>query len=175
MIYVEVFLAFFVPNIIGYGGGPATIPLIEHEVVNNYGWMTKAEFSEVLAIGNTLPGPIATKMAAYVGYEVAGIAGAAIAIIATVGPAVFLMLVLLKILHTYRHSTRIKRLSSFVLPAITVLMGALTVDFFVESWHTIGTVATISIAVVSLILLEKFKIHPAFVIVGGLAVGALLL
>lgn len=40
MIYWDLFLAFFIPNIIGYGGGPAIIPLIEAEVVGRYGWMT---------------------------------------------------------------------------------------------------------------------------------------
>lgn len=175
MIYVQIFLAFFIPNILGYGGGPATIPLVEHEVVENYEWMTKAEFSEVLAMGNALPGPIATKMAAYVGYEIGGFWGAAIALLATVAPSVFLMIMLLKILHMYKNSPRVKRLSSYVLPAITVLMGALTVDFFMESWNAIGVLVTIAMAVVSYILLEKVKLHPAFVIVGGLALGALFL
>lgn len=175
MTYVNLFLAFFFPNIIGYGGGPATIPLIEHEVVEKYGWMTKSEFSEVLALGNALPGPIATKMAAYIGYEVAGVLGSAVALLATVGPSVLLMIVLLKILHVYRNSPRVKRLSSFVLPAIAVLMGALTVDFFIESASNIGIVLTIVFAVVSYILLEKVKLNPAFVIVAGLACGALLL
>ena len=63
MIYVEIFLAFFIPGIVGYGGGPASIPLIEYEVVERYGWLTVDEFAEVLALGNALPGPIATKMA----------------------------------------------------------------------------------------------------------------
>lgn len=175
MTYIELFLAFFVPNIIGYGGGPATIPLIEHEVVEKYGWMTKSEFSEVLALGNALPGPIATKMAAYIGFEVAGVFGSFIALFATVGPSVILMLALLKVLHMYRNSPRVKRLSSFVLPAIAVLMGALTIDFFVESERNIGIWLTAAFAVVSYILLEKVKLHPAFVIVGGLAIGALLL
>ncbi|RKJ34138.1 chromate transporter, partial [Butyricicoccus sp. 1XD8-22] len=75
MIYIQIFLAFFYPGILGYGGGPATIPLIEHEVVENYGWMTTSEFSEVLALGNSLPGPIATKMAGFIGYEVGGVLG----------------------------------------------------------------------------------------------------
>lgn len=175
MTYVQLFLAFFFPNIIGYGGGPATIPLIEHEVVEKYGWMTKSEFSEVLALGNALPGPIATKMAAYIGYDVAGVFGAAIALFATVAPSVLLMIALLKVLHMYRNSPRVKRLSSFVLPAIAVLMGALTIDFFVESEKNIGIWLTIAFAVVSYVLLEKVKVHPAFVIVGGLAIGALLL
>ena len=54
MIYVDIFLAFFIPGIIGYGGGPASIPLIENQVVSTYGWMTTAEFSDTLALGNAL-------------------------------------------------------------------------------------------------------------------------
>jgi len=57
MIYIKIFWAFFIPGILGYGGGPASIPLIENEVVDRYDWMTVNEFSEVLAMGNALPGP----------------------------------------------------------------------------------------------------------------------
>ena len=84
MIYWQLFLAFFIPGILGYGGGPASIPLVEHEVVEKYEWMTTQEFSEVVALGNSLPGPIATKMAGYIGYTEGGILGAVIALFATV-------------------------------------------------------------------------------------------
>ncbi len=75
MIYWQLFLAFFIPNIVGYGGGPAIIPLIENEVVGTYGWMTHQQFAETLALGNALPSPIATKMAGYIGYAIAGVGG----------------------------------------------------------------------------------------------------
>lgn len=104
MIYWELFLAFFIPNIIGYGGGPAIIPLIEAEVVGRYDWMTAQTFAETLALGNALPSPIATKMAGYVGYEVAGIGGAFIAVAATVIPTLLLMLGALGLLYRHRDS-----------------------------------------------------------------------
>ncbi len=75
-IYIDIFLAFFIPNIVGYGGGPAIIPLIEAQVVGQYQWMDAARFAEILALGNALPSPIATKMAGYIGYEVGGVFGA---------------------------------------------------------------------------------------------------
>lgn len=87
MIYIDIFLAFFIPGIIGYGGGPASIPLIENQVVSTYGWMTTAQFSDTLALANALPGPIATKLAGYIGYEQGGVLGAVIALFATVGPS----------------------------------------------------------------------------------------
>lgn len=175
MIYVQLFMAFFFPGILGYGGGPASIPLIEHEVVDNYGWMSTAQFSEVLALGNALPGPIATKMAGYIGYEVAGVGGAIVALAATVLPSLLLMIVLLGILYKNRSSIKVKRLTSFVLPTIAVLLGVLTFDFFHTSYQSIGIYSTLLIAAVSYFLLEKWKVHPAFVIVGGLFVGAVFL
>jgi chromate transporter len=173
MIYLQIFIAFFIPGIVGYGGGPASIPLIEHEVVNRYGWMTTSEFSEILALGNALPGPIATKMAGYIGYEVGGVFGAVVGVFATVGPSLILMILLLQLIYKYKDSPRVKRLSKFVLPAVAILMAELTIDFFRTSYHSSGIWATLFIAVVSFFMLEKWKIHPAFVIVGGLAVGAL--
>lgn len=175
MIYLQIFLAFFIPGIVGYGGGPASIPLVEHEVVSRYGWMTTSEFSEILALGNALPGPIATKMAGYIGYEVGGVLGAFVAVFATVGPSLFLMIVLLQLILRYKDSERVKRLSKIVLPAVAVLMGTLAFDFFRTSFTSNGLIETIFIAIITLLLLEKWKIHPAFVIVGGLAFGALFL
>lgn len=175
MLYLQIFWAFFLPNLIGYGGGPATIPLIENEVVQTYGWMTTAEFSDTLALGNALPGPIATKMAAFVGFELGGVLGAVIAVLATVGPSLAAMMILLNILYRNRNSPRVKRLSSFVLPAVAVLMANLTFDFVATSVKFIDWLPTIVIMVVSYFALEKWKVHPAIVIVVGLIGGALFL
>ncbi|MFC5559027.1 chromate transporter [Ureibacillus thermophilus] len=175
MIYIQIFLAFFYPGILGYGGGPASIPLIEHEVVDKYGWMTTTEFSEVLALGNALPGPIATKMAGYIGYEVGGIFGAIVALLATVGPSLLAMLILLNILYRFRQSPRVKRLSSFVLPAIAVLLAEMTFDFVKTSYDMIGFIASILLIIGAYVALEKLKIHPAYVVMIGLIIGGLFL
>lgn len=175
MIYLQIFIAFLIPGIVGYGGGPASIPLIEHEVVERYGWMTTSEFSEVLALGNALPGPIVTKMAGYIGYEIGGVLGSVIAVIAATGPSLLFMIVLLQIIYRYKDSPKVKRLSKIVLPAIAVLMGTLTFDFFQTSYEQNGLGSTFIIALISLLLMEKLKIHPAFVIAGGLAAGAFFL
>ena len=175
MIYWQVFVAFFIPNIVGYGGGPAIIPLIENEVVGRYGWMSSQAFAETLALGNTLPSPIATKMAGYIGYDVAGIPGALIATFATIAPSLLLMLVALGTLYRYRDSLKVKSMSQWVRPVIMVLMAYLTWTFLVESlggaglWHTLG------IALVAAFLLLRIRLHPAFVITASLIYGGLFL
>lgn len=175
MIYWQIFLAFFIPGILGYGGGPASIPLIENEVVKKYGWLTVSEFSEVLALGNALPGPIATKMAGYIGYEQGGILGVFVAVFATVAPSLILMLLLLKLLNKYKASPRVKLMTNLVRPTIAVMLGIMAFRFFGESFDKIGSIQTALIAGISYLLLEKFKVHPAFVISGALVYGAIFL
>ncbi|RCW69832.1 chromate transporter [Saliterribacillus persicus] len=175
MIYWEIFMAFFIPGIIGYGGGPASIPLIQNEVVNRYEWLSINEFGEVLAIGNALPGPIATKMAGYIGYEQGGLLGAVVGTFATVAPSLILMIVLLSILYKYKNSPKVKRMTMFIRPTIAVLLGVMTYQFFFQSYQNEGWMQTAFLVVVSLLLLGKFKVHPAFVIIGALFYGAIFL
>ncbi|WP_269919907.1 chromate transporter [Caldifermentibacillus hisashii] len=175
MIYWNIFLAFFIPGILGYGGGPASIPLVENEVVDRYGWYTVQEFSQILALGNSLPGPIATKMAGYIGYDVGGVLGAIIAVFATVAPSLILMIILLKILLKYKNSPKVKRLTSYVRPIIAILLGVMAWDFFVESYEGIGIWQTIGIGVISFFMIERWRIHPAIVIVAAFVYGGLVL
>ncbi len=175
MIYFQIFLAFFIPGILGYGGGPASIPLIENEVVDRYDWMTVNEFSEVLAMGNALPGPIATKMAGYIGYSEGGILGAIVGVFAAVGPSLILMIGLLGLLMKFKDSPRVKRLTMVVRPVIAVLLGVMTYDFFFSSYKGVGLTQTILLGVISFVLMEKLKVHPAYVIAGALVYGALVL
>lgn len=175
MIYLSIFAAFFVPNIIGYGGGPAIIPLIEAEVVGRFGWMTATQFAETLAIGNALPSPIATKMAGQIGFEIAGVGGAIVALFATIAPSLILMLAALSLIHKFKDSPRVKRMSSWVRPVITVLMAYLVFSFFQESLSSAGIYHTAILTVLSALALILFKVHPAIVVTTSLVYGALLL
>src|SRR5690625_5932000 len=102
----DLFIAFFRAGMLGYGGGLSAIPLMHREVVTIYKWMDEEEFSDILALANTLPGPINTKLSGYIGYRVGGIGGLVISIIATVVPTALLMILLLTVLKD-RKSTRL--------------------------------------------------------------------
>ncbi|MGP4067143.1 chromate transporter [Halobacillus sp. B29] len=175
MIFWKLFVAFFIPGIIGYGGGPASIPLVENEVVGRFGWMSVTEFSEMLAMANALPGPIATKMAGFVGYQQAGVLGAVVGVFATVAPSLILMIVLLSFLYKFKDSPRVKRMTNLIRPAIAVLLGIMAYQFFGNSYESTGFLQTAILIIASFLLLEKVKLHPAFVILGSLIYGALFL
>ncbi|MFZ3577197.1 chromate transporter [Virgibacillus sp. DJP39] len=174
MKYWHIFLAFFIPGILGYGGGPASIPLVQNEVVK-YEWMSVQEFSEMLALANSLPGPIATKMAGYIGYDEGGILGAIIAVFAAVAPSLIIMILLVGVLYKYKDSSKVKRLTQYVRPVIAILLGVMAWNFFKESYEGIGLWQTGLITVSSYLLIERMKVHPAFVIAAALLYGGLLL
>ena len=62
-----------------FGGGYAMLALLEHEFVENKGWLTKEEFLNMLAIAESTPGPIAINSATFIGYKTAGVMGSAFA------------------------------------------------------------------------------------------------
>lgn len=170
---LELIAGFFIANALGYGGGPASIPLMYQEIVTHRHWTTDAEFSNILALGNTLPGPIATKIAAFVGYDVAGAVGALIALAATIVPSAVALIVLLRILRRYRQSAVVKGMTLLVQPVIAVLMLLLTWKMGQESTESLGLWQSLIIAAVALWAMEKRKIHPSLVILVAFAYGGL--
>ncbi|MBA4494664.1 chromate transporter [Paenactinomyces guangxiensis] len=170
----QIFLAFFRAGMLGYGGGPSSIPLIHREVVTRFGWMDDEEFSDILAIGNTLPGPIATKMAGYIGYRVAGVAGCLTGLCAMVLPTVILMIALLGIFAAYRNSPRFEGITHAVSPVVAVMLAVLAYSFFKKAWSNHYKWLTVFISAASTVAIVLLDIHPA-VVIGILLISTLLI
>lgn len=175
MIYLHIFWAFFVANLLGYGGGPSTIPLIQNEVVQHYGWMTNKEFGDLLAMANVLPGPIATKMGGYVGYEVGGVLGAVLALLATIGPSAIAVILLFTFANRFKDALQIKWMTRSVQPVIAVLLAVLAYQFLLSAFEEMGWIHLILLGAGSYFAMERRKIHPAIVIVASLFYGGFFL
>ncbi|BDR13491.1 MULTISPECIES: chromate transporter [unclassified Vibrio] len=161
--------AFFRIGLFGFGGGPTMIPLVHKEVVDNYKWMSDDEFANVLAIGNTLPGPIATKMAGYIGYKVGGKIGCINAVFMTIIPLIIVMIAGLGLLNEYRDKPWVAGMAQGVLPVVSWMMAKLTYDFLLKGYKALGAIATgIGIAL-SVLFIVVLGVHP------GLVVAAVLL
>lgn len=173
MKQLDLSIAFFRSGMLGYGGGPSSIPLVHKEVVERYKWMNDDEFADVLALGNTLPGPINTKMAGYIGYRVGGLLGMANAILSSILPTILLMIVLLTSLSSVKSLPWVAGMTKAVVPVVGVMMATLTWDFYKKSYQTLGKVKSGMIVVVSLLLLEVVHIHPG-ILIGAILVVALI-
>ena len=84
---LELFWVFFRIGLFTFGGGYAMISLIEHEIGERRGWIGLDELSEVFAIAESTPGPIAINCATYVGYRRCGTAGGVCATLGVVLPS----------------------------------------------------------------------------------------
>lgn len=67
-LYLKLFITFFKIGLFSFGGGYAMLPLIKQEVVINNTWLTISEFTDIIAISQVTPGPIAINSATYIGY-----------------------------------------------------------------------------------------------------------
>lgn len=75
MLFLQLFITFSKIGIFNFGGGYAMISLIQNEVVNKYHWLSTAEFTDIIAISQSTPGPIGINAATYTGYTAAINAG----------------------------------------------------------------------------------------------------
>ncbi|RSK28918.1 chromate transporter [Bacillus sp. HMF5848] len=169
MKQLNLFLAFLRVGLLGYGGGPSSIPLVHKEVVEKYKWMNDDEFADVLALGNTLPGPIATKMAGYIGYRVAGVLGMLNAVAATIVPTIILMILLLTTLTSFKDQPWVMGMTKAVVPVVGVMLATLTWDFFKKSKQSLGMKVALGLIAISVLVLQVLSLHP------GILIAALLL
>lgn len=167
----DLLVSFTRANILGFGGGPSVIPFIKAEVTNRHRWLSDDEFTSALAVGNTLPGPIATKLAAYIGFKVAGVLGATMALLGTVVPSGLAMVLLFSLLMRYQDHPFVKGCIRGVKPVIWVLFLLLVLEYV----KFIGSKSTGLFAVAAFTLIYLLQVHPVYVIVGSMILGGALL
>nr|WP_026009527.1 chromate transporter [Priestia filamentosa] len=171
--YKELIIAMVRTGILGFGGGPSVIPLIRHEAVSRYKWIEDDEFGEILAIANALPGPIATKMAAYLGYREKGALGAIVGVLAHILPTCLSMVVLLTVVNVLSYSTAVAGMIAAVMPVIAVMLGLMAYEFAAKAVKGLGKILGCILFIVTFLLLQTIALHPAFVIVIFLAYGTM--
>ena len=166
MIYFDIFMAFLRSGLLCFGGGPASIPFIHREVVDRYKWMDNEEFAEVAAIGNSLPGPINTKMAGYIGYKIGGYAGLMIGLVAVVIPTAVLMIGLLGVLSHFAHEPWARGMTRAMVPVVGVMLSVMCVQFVAVAAKGLGWPLTIAHMIIVAVLILFVVPHPAIVLAG---------
>jgi chromate transporter len=172
---MALFVAFARVGLLGFGGGPAMIPLIQAEVVDLHRWLGRAEFLDAFAFGNALPGPIATKLAGYVGYQVAGWPGALASLMGITAPTIVMIVALASLYQRHRERRVVQRFLFGVRPVVVALLALVVWDFAPTAlapdgvgW---GAWPLWLIAVAALVASLRTKLHPALLIVLGGALG----
>jgi chromate transporter len=175
----HIFILFTRVAIFSWGGGPASLALMQREVTS-VGWLTPDEFADGVAFCNALPGPTSPRVSAFIGYQLAGVPGAVAAATGTVVPTTVLLLVMLAFFSRVKDNPAVKSMLTAVRPVVVSLLIWTAYDMartvlsasklgwgtaMVQGWDKLAIVA------ISLALLTFTRVDPVFIIIGSAVFG----
>lgn len=172
MIYLQLFLSFLQIGALSFGGGYASMPLIEAQIVTGHGWLTMTEFSDLVTIAEMTPGPIAVNAATFVGTKVAGVLGALVATVGCILPACVLVTLIARLYLKYRNLTVLQSVLGSLRPAVVAMIASAGLTILMNAFWGGRTVVLantnyvmVAIFVLSFVLLRKTKLSPIAVMV----------
>ncbi len=122
-LYLRLFWEFFKTGLFAVGGGMATLPFL-YDISDRTGWFTHTQLADMIAVGESTPGPIGVNMATYVGYLTGGVGGAVVATVGLVAPSVIVILSVAAFLKAFRNSRYVAGAFYGLRPASTAMITA---------------------------------------------------
>ena len=182
-VYLELLWSFFQIGLFSVGGGYAAMPLIQAQVVEKHGWLTLAEFADIITIAEMTPGPVAINSATFVGMRIMGITGAIVATLGCIFPSCVIVTTLAYFYFKYRNVSVVQGVLAGLRPAVvaliasaglTILMlavfGGPSTGVFVFPLKKIDWIAVV-LFVAAFVLLRKTKLNPLFIMGGAGIIG----
>ena len=173
---LALFISYLKIGFFGFGGGYAMLSLIHSEVVVRNGWITNGEFTDIVAISQMTPGPIAINSATYIGYEVAGLFGSVVATVAVCLPAMTLMMLITHFFLRLEHNRYVRGVVMGMRPVVVGMIASAALLLilphdtegrsFIDGWSW----AIFAIA----LLLSARKANPILLIVASGVAGVLI-
>ena len=184
MIYLQLFLSFLQIGLFSFGGGYAAMPLIQGQVVTQHGWLSMEEFTDLITISQMTPGPIAINSATFVGIKIAGIPGALVATGGCILPSCVIVTLIAKLYLKFRNMAMLQGVLNSLRPAVVAMIASAGISILLTAFWGSGAAVDllrtnwvlVVIFVICLVLLQKFKMNPIWVMVlaGVLKVAAAL-
>ena len=175
MIFLQLFLVFSKIGIVGFGGGYAMLSLIQDDVVNKHGWLSSAEFTDIVAVSQMTPGPLGINMATYVGYTSVvnagystGLAmlGSLLATLSILWLPFILMIVVSRFLLKHKESPIIQSIFAGLRPTIVGLVAAAALvlmnaeNFGAPRTALLQFVVSLILFALAFISVYRFKVSP---------------
>ncbi len=162
--------AFFLKiGAVTFGGGMTILAFVQDQLVNQLQWITPQQFLDSLALGQITPGPM-IMLAAYVGYELSGASGAAVAAFAIFLPSFIIMLSVLPVLERARRLAWVKAAMQGISPAV---VGVISVAIFRLAPHAAPDAFTAVLLALTVLVMLKWRAPPVHALVCGGLVGVL--
>lgn len=172
MIYLQLFWSFLQVGAFSFGGGYAALPLIESIIVDQKGWLTIAEFTDLITISQMTPGPISVNSATFVGLSIGGFWGAIFATLGNLTPSIILVTLIAWLYMKYNTLDTLQNVLSTLRPAVIAMIATAGVSLIITAIWGEGAILLTNMNIVaiilfslSLFLLIKFKMSPILIMV----------
>lgn len=188
MLFLQLFFEFFKTGLFAVGGGLATLPFLS-DISERTGWFTSAQLADMIAVGESTPGPIGINMATYTGFVTAGIPGAITATIGLVFPSVIVIVLIARILQKFKTNPYVSSAFLGLRPCsigliaaaglLVAKMAVLKSDLFYGSGINVNAInlKACILALVLFVLMRYVpftkKLHPVVFIACSAAIGIL--
>ena len=166
----EIFLYFAKAGMFVFGSGLAIVPFLYGGVVQGHHWLNDRQFVDAVAVAMITPGPVVVTVA-FIGYLVAGTAGATAAALGVFLPVYLVVVVLAP---SYKRWAKNPQLNAFVRGVTAAATGAIAGAVVVLARRSIYDLPTVLIAAVSLAILLRWKIPEPLIITAAAVAGLLL-
>ena len=148
------------------------MPLIQEQVVDIHAWLTIKEFTDLVTISQMTPGPIAVNSATFVGIKIAGIPGALVATAGCILPSCILVTLIAKLYLKYKNLSLLQGILNSLRPAVVAMIASAGISILLSALWGEGQILLentnwimAALFVLSIVLLQKFKMNPIWVMV----------
>ncbi len=167
-VVLSLYWSFFKVGLFTIGGGYAMIPLMEAEVIDTYGWLSAAEFLDIIAVAEMTPGPISVNAATFIGYRMAGVFGALVTTLGVITPSLVLLLLLSKILFKLIQKPQAESFLNGLRSALVALILLAAFNLSQAALIDIPTTAIFSLLLAASLMKQ---ISPLYYIAAGAILG----
>jgi len=162
MIYLKLFITFFKIGLFSFGGGYAMLPLIQTEVVDVNNWIGISEFTDIVAISQITPGPIAVNSATYIGYTVTkSIFGSFFATLGVTLPSIIIMLIICNFFFKFKNNKYVENAFKGLRPVVVGLV--LSAMLLLINKETFIDYKSIIFFVLAFVATYKYKLNPIII------------
>ena len=149
------------------GGGYAMVPIMEKEVVDKHGWLSRDEFMDILIVAQSTPGLFAINIASHIGNKSRGVWGGIVGTLGVATPSIIAILLIAMFFQAFKDNIYIEKIFMGVRPAVVALIAA---PCFSMARTANINLSNIWIPVVACLLISLFDVSPIWIIVmAGLA------
>ncbi|MBR4419831.1 MAG: chromate transporter [Clostridia bacterium] len=169
---LKLFLTMFKIGLFTFGGGYAMIAVFENEFVSNKKWIEQEEFTDLIAIAESTPGPIAINSSTYIGYKVAGVLGSVFATLGMVLPSLLIIFTISLFLNEFLQIQLVSKAFKGIQACVAFLILSAGLKMFIKSKKTVFSIIVFALVCLSVILCTIFGVDFSsiyYILLGALA------